>query len=140
MPKIGGESVRSINHRGGSPFFCQPLAQVQSRLGIQMLLEQLLLPLFRTASLQQLQSQLGFAQRAADANQVSRPRPGTQHSLTAVDFSNDGQIDSSQSTSRGVAADKRQPTRTNRPGHSFQEAVIPFPGAAGRQSQAQQKI
>src|SRR5712672_1772919 len=138
MPKIGGESIRGINHRGGSSFG-QPLAQVQSGLGIQMFLEQLLLPLFRTASLQQLQSQLGFAQRAADANQVSRPRPGTQHSLTAVDFSNDGQIDSSQSTSRGGAADKRQPKSTSRPGHSFEEAVMPFPGAGGRQSQAQQK-
>src|SRR5579872_2717834 len=142
MPEVSREPVRRINHRGGSPFFCQPLAQIQSRLRIKMFLQQLPFPLLssRPASQQQLQSQLSFAQRATNANQISRARPGTQHRMTAPDFSDTGQIYRSQSTSRSIAASQRQPETTSRPSHSFQDTVIPFASAARWQGQVQQKI
>src|SRR5882762_10944245 len=95
---------------------------------------------FLQPSLQQPQSQLSLAECAAHADQVSRPRAGTQDGPAWGDFANYGKVDRGQGTSGSVASSQDQTEATGCPRHSFQEAVKPFCGAGKRKRQAQQEI
>ncbi len=60
------------------------------------------------AAADELESELGGAERAADVNQIAGPRSGAGEGSAASDFADDRDTDGDRWLARGIAASEKQ--------------------------------
>jgi hypothetical protein len=137
VKQIAGKSVREVYHGSRQALLDEPLAESETRLGIEVLsCQSVLLACCSLALLHEPQTQFRFPEPATHIEEISLARTRSKDGAPGRNFAHDCYIDKNFASPGGVAACQRAMELARSAPQPREEQIQPAAGMCVGQSQA----